>query len=294
LASKNLKRNGFLLACLLPGLVLYCTLVLVPFARTIELSGFRFSGVSTNRKFVGLDNFGKLWESEPFWWAIRNSVTMLLIVGPIILVISMLLAHAAQGTSRLARLMRTVYLFPNLISLVAAALIWRNIYNPSVGLLRGIGLPGPQNGWLGDLETAFPAFSVAFAWVTLGFYTMLFSAGLAGIPAEVHEASELEGAHGFSKYVLITRPLLWSVRRVASVHITIAALGVFALVNVMTDGEPSGRTQSILNYLYRMMTIEGEFGKAAALGVVMMVITSITSLILWMLFRRDPAGRRSA
>jgi len=294
LASKDLKRNGFLLACLLPGLLLYLSLVIVPFARTIELSAYRFSGVSTKRTFVGFENFAQLGEAEPFWWAVRNSLYMLLIVGPLILGLSMLLAHAAVGTTKMARLMRTVYLFPNLISLVAAALIWRNIYNPSVGLLRGLGLPGPENGWLGDLTTAFPAFSVAFAWVTLGFYTMLFSAGLAGIPAEVHEAAALEGAAGMQKYKLITRPLLWSVRRVACVHITIASLGVFALVNVMTDGQPSGRTESLLNYLYRMMSIQGEFGKAAALGVVIMIVTSIASLVLWVLFRNDPTARRSA
>jgi ABC-type sugar transport system permease subunit len=75
---------------------------------------------------------------------------------------------------------------------------------------------------------------------------------------------------------------------VAAVHVTIASLGVFALVNVMTEGAPSNRTETMLNALFRMMTIEGSYGKAAAMGVVMMVVTAIASTALWVVFRRNP------
>jgi len=293
MAGQDIRRTGFVLACLVPGLVLYAGLVIVPFVRTVQLSTFRFSGVSTKMVPNGIENFQKLWESEQFWWALRNNFTILVVVAPILLALSMALAHAAVGDSKLARGMRTVYLFPNLISLVAAALIWRAVYHPTVGLLRSTGLKGPQDGWLGDLNTAFPSFAVAFIWVSMGFYTMLYCAGLAGIPAEVHEACELEGARGWRKYLWITRPLMWPVRRVAAVHVTIASLGVFALVNVMTDGAPSNRTETMLNALYRMMTIEGSFGKAAAMGVVMMCVTALSSAVLWVMFRKNPLeGRR--
>lgn len=292
MARQDIRRTGFLLACLGPGLGLYLWLVVTPFIRTVQLSGFQFSGVSTRREWVGFDNFVDLVEKEEFWWALRNNATLLLVVAPVLLLMSMGLAHLAQGDSKGAKLMRTIYLFPNLVSLVAAALIWRAVYNPSVGLLRGIGLEGPSNGWLGDFGTAFWAFSVAFVWVSLGFYTMLYSAGLSGIPGEVHEACELEGAKGWRKYWMVTRPLMWPVRRVAAVHLTIATLGVFALVNVMTEGAPANRTETMLHSLYRMMTTGGEFGKAAAMGVVMMIVTTFASLVLWMLFRRNPVEAR--
>ncbi|MFM9873918.1 MAG: carbohydrate ABC transporter permease [Fimbriimonadaceae bacterium] len=292
MAGRDIRRTGFVLACLVPGLLLYAGLVIVPFVRTVQLSTFRFSGVSTKMVPNGIENFQKLWDSEQFWWALRNNFAILLVVAPILLALSMVLAHAAVGESRMSRGMRTVYLFPNLISLVAAALIWRAVYHPTVGLLRATGLKGPQDGWLGDLNTAFPSFAVAFIWVSMGFYTMLFCAGLAGIPAEVHEACELEGAKGWRKYFWITRPLMWPVRRVAAVHVTIASLGVFALVNVMTDGAPSNRTETMLNTLYRMMTIEGSFGKAAAMGVVMMCVTAVSSTVLWVLFKNNPLESR--
>jgi N-acetylglucosamine transport system permease protein len=293
MAGQDIRKTGFVLTCLVPGLTLYLWLVVVPFIKTLELSAYRFSGVSTKRTWVGFENFADLGNREEFWWAVRNSFTILLVVAPILLLMAMGLAHLAQGDSKGAKLMRTIYLFPNLISLVAAALIWRAAYNPSVGLLRGIGLTGPENGWLGDVGTAFGAFAVAFVWVSLGFYTMLYCAGLAGIPGEVHEACELEGAKGWRKYWLVTRPLMWPVRRVASVHVTIASLGVFALVNVMTEGAPSNRTETMLHSLYRMMTTGGEFGKAAAMGVVMMVITALASIALWGVFHRNPVeGQR--
>lgn len=288
MAGQDVRRTGFILACLVPGLLLYAGLVMVPFVQTIQLSAYRFSGVSTKRTFVGLDNFKALTQSEQFWWALRNCATILIVIAPILLGLSMVLAHAAVGTSRLSRMMRTIYLFPNLISLVAAALIWRAVYNPSVGMLRGLGIDGPQNGWLGDLGTAFPAFAIAFIWVSMGFYTMLFCSGLGGIPIEVHEACELEGASGWRKYLWVTRPLMWPVRRVAAVHVTIASLGVFALVNVMTEGAPSNRTETMLNALYRMMTSEGDYGGAAAMGVVMMALTALSSIGLWVLFKRNP------
>lgn len=293
MASRDVRRTGFILACLVPGLLLYLALVIIPFVQTVQLSGYRFSGVSIKRVFVGFENFSKLADSEQFWWAIRNCLTILLVVAPILLGLSMILAHAAVGTTRLSKMMRTIYLFPNLISVVAAAAIWRAVYNPSVGMLRGIGLKGPPNGWLGDVDTAFGAFSIAFIWISLGFYTMLFCSGLAGIPGEVHEACELEGAKGWRKYLWVTRPLMWPVRRVAAVHVTIASLGVFALVNVLTEGAPSNRTETILNALYRMMTREGSYGKAAAMGVVMMGLTAVCSIVLWGMFKRNPVeGRR--
>lgn len=280
---------GFVIASVFPGLILYVVLVLIPFAQTVKLAFYRFSGVSTNREFVGLGNYRELWTSDSFWWAVRNAAVMLVIVAPITLALSMALAHACAGNGRQARFLRSIYLFPNLISVVAAALIWRSAVNPSVGLLRGLGLEGPSNGWLGDTETAFVVFAVAFVWTVFGFYTMLFSAGLAGIPQEVAEAANLDGARGLSRYFHVTRPLLWPVRRVAAVHLAVATLGVFGLVNVMTDGEPSNRTQSLLNVLYRAMTIEGSFGQAAAIGTVAMAATAFASIVLWFGFRRNPA-----
>ncbi len=283
-------RPGFVAASLVPGLILFLGLVIVPFAQTVQLAFYRFSGVSTKREFVGFGNFRELWVTESFWWAVRNGLVMLVVVAPILLALCMVLAHACAGTGRRARLLRSIYLFPNLISVVAAALIWRSAVNPSVGFLRGLGLRGPDNGWLGDTETAFVVFAVAFCWTMFGFYTMLYSAGLSGIPSEVSEAANLDGARGLSRYFKVTRPLLWPVRRVAAVHLAVATLAVFGLVNVMTEGEPSNRTQSLLNVLYRAMTIEGSFGRAAAIGTVTMAATAIASIVLWLGFRKNPAG----
>lgn len=294
-AVRRKGRVAFLVACLAPALILYLGLVAGPFVQVFQLSLYRFSGVSTKRTFVGLENFQDLWIEEPFWWALRNSLTLMLVVGPLILGVALLLAHGMVGRDRASRTLRAIILFPNVVSVVAVALLWRSVYNPSTGLLRGMGLPGPESGWLGDLNTAFPAFAFAFLWVSVGFYAMLFSAALQGIPAEVHEAADLEGCRGWSKFVSITWPLLWSVRRVALVHVSIASMSVFALVHVMTDGAPSERTQTILNYLFRLMTMEGKYGHASAVAVVNIGILAAASLLLWVLMRRDPTvGRRAA
>ncbi|MCA0359580.1 MAG: sugar ABC transporter permease [Armatimonadetes bacterium] len=294
MAKSGLRRGrtAFLVACLAPALILYLGLVAGPFFQVFQLATFRFSGVSTKRTFVGFQNFQDLWSEEPFWWAIRNSLTLMLVVGPIILALALALAHGMAGPSRQAKMLRAVILFPNVLSVVAVALLWRSVYNPSTGLLRGMGLTGPQSGWLGDLNTAFPAFAFAFIWVSVGFYAMLFSAALQSIPVEVNEASDLEGCTGWKRFVLITYPLLWSVRRVAFVHVTIATMSVFALVHVMTDGAPSERTQTILNYLFRLMTMEGRYGHASAVAVINIGILLAASVMLWLAMRRDPTESR--
>lgn len=288
MTRRERQRAWFVGLSLAPGLGLYLGLVAWPFFQTFSLSLYRFSGVSTKREFVGFGNFQRLWGEEAFWWAMRNSLTMMLVVGPLILAVSFVLAHAAQGSGGMARFLRSVYMFPSVVSVVAVALIWRNVYNPSTGLLAGLGLRGPENGWLGDVGTAFWAFSAAHVWASLGFYTMLFSAALGSVPREVREAADLEGVGVWSRFCSMTWPLTWAVRRVALVHVSIGTMSVFALANVMTDGTPSERTQTALNYLYRLMGREGEFGMAAAVGVVNIGVMILASLLVWLAFRRDP------
>lgn len=277
---------------LAPALILYVGLLVVPLVQTFQLSAFRFSGVSTKRTFVGFENYQRLWLDEAFWWSLRNSLTLLFTVGPIVLVLSLFLAHATTATGRTAKAVRSVILFPNILSVVVVAMVWRGVYNPSTGLLKGLGIVGPQNGWLGDLNTAFPAFCVAYLWASVGFYTMLFSAGIQNIDREVVEAAELDGATPWRKFAELTWPLLWSVRRVATTHLAISLLSVFAFVNVMTDGAPSERTQVLLNFLYRQMTTEGDYGGATAVGVVNFCLMLTVALAVALAFRKNPVASR--
>lgn len=155
--------------------------------------------------------------------------------------------------------------------------------------MPGVGFfSGPDEGLLGSTKTAFWVVLSAFVWSHLGFYIMLFGAGIAGIPKEVTEAGELEGLSGWPKFRYVTWPLLWSIRRVAVVYVVINAMNCFALVNVMVPkGGPAASAEVMLDYLYQLM-LESNFGKASSLAVINFGVALALSLIVMFIFRRNP------
>ena len=147
-------------------------------------------------------------------------------------------------------------------------------------------------GWLGDTTWALPAVGVAWVWFAVGFYVMLFSAGIKGIPAEVSEAAALEGCFGWRKFVAITWPMLWSVRRVAVVYVAVNVFNIFALVNVMTNGGPARATETFLTYIYEMGFASSKMGYSAALAMANLVVIMLVTVLLGFLFRKNPEGAR--
>jgi len=172
------------------------------------------------------------------------------------------------------------------------AILWMFIYNPSFGVLNGtlkaMGLGSLAFDWLGTPRTALPAVTVTFVWHAVGFYIMLFSAGLRTIPAEVHEAALLDGVEGLRRFWTITLPMLWGVMRVAMVYVVINALNVFALVFLMTVGGPDRRTETMLTYLYEQAFKNSEFGYGTALAVANFAMVMFLSGAVMALFRHNP------
>lgn len=286
---RDWKSKVFVASFLAPALFLYGLFVVWPFLQIFQLSLFRFSGVSANRTFVGPRYYQSFWTDKTFWTALTNGLILVVVGGAVLLGLAMLLGHASTGKTRTSRLVRSVYLFPQVISVVAVAVVWRFVFHPSVGVIKG-----PENGWLGDINTAFWVVLFVFVWMSLGFYVMLFGAGISSLPKEVDEAAQLEGVEGFKKFRTITWPMLYSVRRVAVVYVVINAMNTFALVNVMVEGGgPANSAEVMLNYLYEMM-IDSQFGRASALAVVNFFVALGLSLLVMFLFRRNPENSRRA
>lgn len=290
-------RVAFIVSFLAPATLLYGSLVCIPLIQAFKLSLYSFKGVSSKRSYIGLENYSNLAKDEVYIQALKNNIWLLVVTGIAVMVLGLLLAHAAQGSSPTAKVLRAVYLFPQAISLVVVAIIWQFLYNPSFGLIDSVAkflhLPIPKDGWLGDPKTALPAVAIAFVWYVLGFYIMLFAAGIKNISEDVFEAAHLDGADGWTRFRKVTWPLLWSVKRVAVTYVAINVLNVFALVFVMTGGGPDRRTESILTYLYEAGFKNYQFGYASAIAVVNFVVAMVVSLfILWML-RKNPEGARA-
>lgn len=279
---RGLREKLFVASFLAPALALYGFFVLIPFVQVFWLSLFQFRGFS-KKTFVGLEKFQLLWTDESFWIALKNGLILVGVGGPIILGLAMILGSATSGKGGGGKVLRSVYLFPQVISVVAVAVVWRYLVHPRAGII-----PGPENGWLGDTKTAFWVVVAAFVWSSLGFYVMLFGAGIAGIPKEVDEAAALEGVSGWKKFWMIAWPMLWSVRRVAVVYVVIHAMNCFALVNVMLEkGGPANSAEVMLNYLFELMQ-QSDYGRASALAVVNFLVALGLSLVVMFVFRKNP------
>lgn len=284
------KERIFAAAFLAPALVLFGVFVVWPLTQVFVLSQYRFRGISSTRTYVGAQYFQNLWTDPVFWKALTNGLILVVVGSTVILALGLVLAHATTAKGGQSKLLRSVYLFPQVVSVVAVAVLWRFVVHPTMGLV-----PGPENGWLGDTSTAWWVVVFVFVWMNLGFYTMLFGTGISSVPQEVTEAAKLEGVEGWKRFQYVTWPLLWPVRRVAAVYVIVNSMNCFALVNVMVEGGgPSRSAEVMLNYLYELMQ-ESQFGKAAAVGVVNFGVAVGLALLLMLMFRKNPeAGSKAA
>jgi N-acetylglucosamine transport system permease protein len=281
--------------------VFYAFFVLWPLINAFRLSMFDFSGLSSHMKFAGTSNFEKLFGAKEFAQALSNNMWFLVFSLGIVIVLAMLVAHAVQDDTRFGRFLRSVYLFPHVLSLVVVAMLWTFIFDPKLGFIQPtledmkVTVPGIdfQHGILGSTTSAKPAVGLTFIWYALGFYVMVLAAGIRSIPAEVKEAAELDGATGLGRFWKVTWPLLWSVRRIVVIHIVIAMMNTFALVRLMTNGQPDGSTEVTLSYLYkRGFAPDSFYGEATAIGVVNFAVAMLLTLAVILLFRRDPTAVR--
>ncbi len=293
---KRSSRALFILSFLAPATLLYALFVCWPVLQAFVFSTYRWRGISQNRTFVGTENFRKLGEDQVFWQSLGHNIWILLVGGLALLGFGILLAHAVQGEGRAARFLRGIYLFPHIVSMVVVAILWQFIYNPTLGILtKGMEAPGLDRWvktWLADSSSALPAVTVAFVWYGLGFYVMLFAAGLKSIPDEVSEAARLDGAAGLRKFWRVTWPMLWSIKRISVIHICISTLNIFVLVFLMTKGGPDRKTEVMLTYLYEQAFVNSQFGYSTALAVANFVAVMMLAAAVMLIFRRDPTEAR--
>ena len=293
-------RWRFLVGALVPALVLHVVFVLSPYAQAFYLSLTDWTGVAGEAHFVGVDNYVRLAGDSLFLDAVRNNAMMLVLVPLATIGIGLFLASMMHLGGRSGRrgiagsgAYQIVYFFPQLLSLVVIAVLWGFVYNPNNGLLngalRGIGLDGLTRSWLASPSLALIAVMAVLVWSSVGFYVVLFSAAIDGIPKELFEAALLDGAGGWATFRKVTFPLIRETVQVAFVYLGIAALDAFAVVQVMTvgPGGPDGATEVIGLSLYRNAFTYGKFGYASAMGVALFFAT----LTLAVLALRS--GRRS-
>ncbi|MEU6789474.1 sugar ABC transporter permease [Nonomuraea angiospora] len=291
------RRRGdglFVLACLLPALVLFAVFMIVPTLNVFRMSLFTWSGFSPDMRFVGLGNFARLLEDAQFVRAFQNTVALLVVVTVVTMGTGLFLA-AIMTRQRLRG--RTVYRFvlyvPSVLSVVVIAAIFSAIFDQRNGLLNGtlrlLSLDGLQQIWLGDQQLVLWSVAIAMVWQSLGYYMVLYMSGMASIPEEIYEASALDGASAGRQFFAITLPLIWQNLRTTLTFFVMSAVNLsFVLVRAMTGGGPDGSSEVLLSYMYKQAYTNSSYGYGMAIGVVVFAFSFFVSLLVSRATRREP------
>jgi multiple sugar transport system permease protein len=233
--------------------------------------------------WVGLDNFRQMFADPRYWNALKVTLIFALVSVPGITIAALGLALVLSQRIRGVRFYRTVYFLPSVMSMIAISLAWFYVLRPETGPLAGvlrlIGIEAPA--WLGDERWALPTLIVVNIWFSFGAQMVIYMAGIKGIPVELYEVAEIDGAGRWARFWNVTIPMLTSTIFLNLVLGIIAAMQVFDIPYVMTRGGPNDVTRSYMVHLYNRGWVELHMGSASAMGwVLFLIIMAITLLVV--------------
>lgn len=232
---------------------------------------------------MGLDNYLMIFSDAVVRKALLNTVYYVVFMVFIVTVLSLIAALIINRITLLVSFYKVVYFLPAIVSLVAISQLWMWMYNPRYGLINHIlsFFKIPAQSWLLDEKLAMPSVIIMSVWKSVGFFMIIFLAGLKNIPEEYYEAAKIDGASSFQITRKITLPLLKPIALVVIVTATISSFLVFTQVFVMTQGGPIDATQVIVYQIYVQGFLYFKMGYASAIAYVLfMIVLSLTLLQL--------------
>ncbi|MEJ5943963.1 sugar ABC transporter permease [Pseudokineococcus basanitobsidens] len=275
---------------LLPDSLGLLVFVFVPMVLAIALGFFSLDGFG-NLRFIGVANYVRMVGDPQFLQSAVVTVTYLVVLVPAVFVVSLLLALLVQQKAPFMGAIRSALFAPYVVSLVVVGLLWQFMLADRVGILnRMLATVGVRDvSWLGDPQYTLGTVVVISIWFQMGYYMIIFLAGLQDIPGEYYEAARIDGANAWQRFRSITWPLLRPTALFVLITLTIAVItGGFDLIYILTGGGPAGSTSLLVYFVYEQAFLFGEYGYAAAVGSVLVLV-----LLLWsaLMFKLTRGGR---
>jgi multiple sugar transport system permease protein len=266
---------------LLPNILGFLAFNIFPLLFAIGMSFTRWDLIS-EPTFIGLSNYEKLFlEDESFRIAVKNTLVFTAMSVPAGTILSLILANALNQKIRGTTFYRTAYFLPVVSSSIAIALVWAWVFNPDFGLVNEIlfkfGLPRLK--WLASSTWALPAVVIVSVWRGIGPSTVIFLAGLQGIPEELYDAAKIDGANARQLFRHITIPMLSPTTFFVIVVSIIGSFQVFDLVFMMTQGGPGRATLVLVYYIYQHAFRWFGMGYAASIAFVLFIAIFVLTLI---------------
>lgn len=275
----------FVCISVLPAVILTLMFTIWPTVQALYLSFTNATSLGLNNKFVGLDNYIYMFHDKSFIQALKNTAKLMAVVPVITIFCSLVLAFVLnQCKLKEMVLYRTLFYFPNIVSLTVVGIIWSFVFHPNVGIvnkiLGAVGLESLQRSWLGDSKTALWCIAFTLLWQAAGYYMVMHIAAMDGISPEIYESATLDGASAWRKLVSITMPLMKDIIGITFVLALSGTINLsFVLSQVMTGGGPNGASSVLLQYMYTQGFVNGNFGYAMAITVFTLAISVALSML---------------
>ena len=289
--SRLRSRAGYFLGFGAPGLLFYTCFVLAPLLLSLGYSLTNANAFQSQTRFVGLRNFYRLFQDPDFLMELRVTTILTLIIVIVPNLGGLGVAVLLNRSGRLYRILRSVFFVPVVLSSVVVSVVWQAMLTDG-GLLdtalQSLGVQHPP-GWLSDPSLALYSVAGIASWQLLGFCSVVYLAGLQGVPEELIEAASLDGAGPWARFRHVTWPMLAPALTINTVMLLITGFKTYDFVQVITAGGPgTGTTATVAFGIIQTGFTDNDTGMASTMAVVMLVIVAVvSSVVLRLLHRRE-------
>lgn len=269
--ERYLSKKWIIMIFISPALILFCVFILYPLLPTLYTSFFEYDGFNVGA-FVGFTNYRNTLTDPVFWHSVKNTIKIVLlqtlIGGPVSLILALFLSVC---TEKIKRYVKVSYFMPTVLNITVICLMWKMVFQPDWGIidsvLTALGLEEWIHTWLIEERTAIWCIALVFVWQYIGYNMILLYSGIRSIPETYIEAAKVEGAGFIQRCIYITIPLMQEIIKFVLIISTAGTLGMFAHVQVMTNGGPGDLTRTIVYQLYYKAYQSQLFGEANAIAV---------------------------
>ncbi|HCB91110.1 MAG TPA: ABC transporter permease [Ruminococcaceae bacterium] len=288
--KRKILNNLTAYSFIAPNFIGFAIFTLVPIVMAVGLSFMDWNGSGVQRpKFIGLANYARLFRDKQFIEAFFNTIIYTAATVPCTMILALLLAVVLNQKIFARNFFRTAAFFPYVASLVAVAAVWNALFSPTLGpvnqVLMALGVKNPP-GWAVDAHWAMVTLILFSIWKNVGYYMVMYLAGLQSINPELYEAASLDGANTVQRFFKITIPQLRNTTFLVMIMVMIQCFKVYDIVLMITNGGPGTKTQVLVFYIYNVAFNNWELGYASAISMALFVLVLVVTLIM---FRREKA-----
>lgn len=285
--SKKARKDFFTgMGFILPSLLGFLIFTFIPVVISLCLSftSWNFMEGIEGIKFNGLANYIRLFSDEWFLNSYKNNIIFTAVTVPVLIALGLVMATIINKYIYGGGVVRTMIFIPYIASVVAVCTVWMVLLQPSYGpvneFLRSIGIANPP-GWLADFKWSLPSIMIIYVWQQVGYYSIVFLAGLKGLPEDVYEAAKVDGASSIRQFFSLTVPLISPTTFFLTIMGIIGSFKVFDQISVLTQGGPGSSSSVMAYYVYRTAFDYFEMGYANTLAWALFVLVFLVTLVQW-------------